>query len=444
VATRWPQAGRRWPFHGARRPGVIRARSTLDLEPTTLQTLTSVPLDYPRPAPTPDDSIGAAAPFAARMPVTYALLHEGLRSGIFPGAQLCVARRGEIQASVALGWARSDLPMAESTLLPWFCCVKPILAFAFGQLWEMGLVDVDEPVSRAIPEFARRGKRDITYRHLLTHTAALPCEPVRPIRFEPRDVVLEAIYDTPLAPGAIAGRTVKYWPLWGWAILAEAIRRCTGMEYDRYVERFVLTPAGRPDVWLRMTPDDVEERLGQIGIAFGLDRPEPYPWPTRSRLDHYDRDQAGASIMASAAGLVCVYDAMRRSVLTRPTTTTALTAPQRVGHHDEDFGDYVGFGLGMVVDGSYFGVHCSPRAYGHKGLRSSCVVVDPEHELVLAFVVNGLVRSGVSDERDRALTDAVYRDLGLCATVPPPRVAEVRADRPSEFPRAPGWLAATG
>ncbi len=403
------------------------------------QALAGVSLDYPHPAEQAPTCPDRAADFASRMPATSALLRAGLHDGIFPGAQLCVARRGLIHATVAVGAARHGVPMSESTLLPWFCCVKPILAFAFGQLWEQGLVDVDEPISRLIPEFGRDGKHAVTYRHLLTHTAALPHEPVRTIRFEPRSVVLDAIFDTPLAPGAVLGRTVKYWPLWGWAILAEAIRRLTGMEYQRYVGRFVLEPLGGVDVRLQMSPAEVAGELERVGLVFGLDRPQPYVWPTRCRLDRYDRDQAGASIMASAVGMVRVYDAMRRGCLTRPTTTAALTAPQRVGLYDEDFGGRIGFGLGMVTDGSYFGVHCSPRAYGHKGLRSSCVVVDPEHELVLAFVTNGLVRSGVSDHRDRALTDAVYADLGLSAPEPPPRVTEARPVAASRFPREPGW-----
>jgi CubicO group peptidase (beta-lactamase class C family) len=410
-------------------------------ESQVARALAGVSLDYPRPTPQAQACTEDAAAFAARLPATFALLRAGLRDGIFPGAQLCVARGDEIEAAVAVGAARHGVPMTLSTLLPWFCCVKPVVAFAFGQLWELGLVDVDEPVSRQIPEFGRRGKEAVTYRHVLTHTAALPHEPVRPIRFEPDPVVLEAVCDTPLAPGAVLGRTVKYWPLWGWTILAEAIRRLTGMDYDCYVRHFVLDPNGIADVRLRMTPAEVAGELDNVGLMFALDRPDPYPWPTRCRLDHYDRDQAGASVMATATGMVRVYDAMRRGQVTRPPTTAALTAPQRVGLYDEDFGGLIGFGLGMVVDGSYFGVHCSPRAWGHKGLRSSCVVVDPEHDLVLAFVTNGMVRSGVSDDRDMALTEAVYRDLGLAGTEPPPRVAEVQLAAPSRFPREPGWLA---
>src|SRR5436190_21197712 len=91
---------------------------------TTIQHALDVPLDYPAPVLPLLDGPGEAAPFAARMPSTYALLRDGLRSGIFPGAQLCVARRGEVQASVAVGAARSGLAMTESTLLPWFCCVN--------------------------------------------------------------------------------------------------------------------------------------------------------------------------------------------------------------------------------------------------------------------------------------------------------------------------------
>ena len=55
----------------------------------------------------------------------------------------------------------------------WLSSTKPTTAVALAQLWEQGLLDLDDPVARHIPEFAAQGKEGITLRHLLTHTAGL-------------------------------------------------------------------------------------------------------------------------------------------------------------------------------------------------------------------------------------------------------------------------------
>src|SRR5687768_13240305 len=54
---------------------------------------------------------------------------------------------------------------------------KPIVALAVMQLVEEGLVKLNDPVVRYLPDFAANGKRSITLAHCLTHTSGLPDMP---------------------------------------------------------------------------------------------------------------------------------------------------------------------------------------------------------------------------------------------------------------------------
>ena len=84
--------------------------------------------------------------------------------------QLYVSLRGEVIADVALGLARDGVPMRRDTLMLWLSAGKPVSAVAVAQLWERGLLDLDDPVAKHIPEFAANGKDVVTIRHILTHT----------------------------------------------------------------------------------------------------------------------------------------------------------------------------------------------------------------------------------------------------------------------------------
>jgi CubicO group peptidase (beta-lactamase class C family) len=357
---------------------------------------------------------------------TLAALESGIRKGLYPGAQVYVSLEQQPVASVALGCARGGVPMTTATLLPWFCNVKPVIAAAFALLWEGNRLSLDDRVCEVVPEFGRLGKESITFRHVLTHTSNIKRDPVRPIRFEPRQHVLEAIYDAPANPGMTPGFAVKYGVFWGWAMLCEGIRRLTRLEYEDYLRRHVIEPLGIEDFWLQMPPSQVQRHLDRMGLLYGLDQTEPYPWPTKARLDRYDRDQPATSLVATAASVGHAYEAILASRFLRRPTTEALTARHRVGLYCENFRGFVGWGLGMVVDGAYFGSYCSPRTFGHKGLNSSFVLVDPEYGLVLTSIVNGLISTDVSDARDRLIADCVYRDLGLADGRPPaPRIVRV-------------------
>ena len=224
-------------------------------------------------------------------------------------------------------------------------------------------------------------------------------------------------------------------------MLAETIKRLTGLEYDAYIIRYMLEPAGISDMWLQMPEEIVVEHIERIGVLFGLETSSPYPWQTKADLRSYDKDQPATSLMATAKSVAEAYHCILASHWLGRTATEAMIAKHRVGNYCENFRGIVSWGLGMVVDGSYFGSYCSPRAFGHKGLNSSMVVVDPEYELVIAFICNGMIDGEVTDERDRLIVDCIYRDLGLGVGLPAaPRIVEVeklrtvRATRYCEFP----------
>src|SRR5262245_49507548 len=104
------------------------------------------------------------------LPRTRELIEQGIAHGLQLGAQVYVSHNGQPVADFALGESRSGVPMSVETINPWMSSGKPVTALAIVQLWERGKLDLDDRVSRFIPEFGVKGKEPITIRHLLTHT----------------------------------------------------------------------------------------------------------------------------------------------------------------------------------------------------------------------------------------------------------------------------------
>ncbi len=74
------------------------------------------------------------------------------------------------------------------------------------------------------------------------------------------------------------------------------------------------------------------------------------------------------------------------------------------------------YGLGFMTDLAHhaFGPVCSPSSFGHSGnVGSSFAFADPEHDLAVAVVFNGIVDSESSFLRRPAVVGSLYHDLGL-------------------------------
>ena len=113
-----------------------------------------------------------------------------VQSGRLPGVSVTVARRGQIAFQHCSGLADVERgrAMAPDTIVRIYSMTKPLTSVAVMMLYEQGLFQLDDPLSRYLPYFAdmrvatggQRGKidtvpaaRPITVRDLLTHTSGL-------------------------------------------------------------------------------------------------------------------------------------------------------------------------------------------------------------------------------------------------------------------------------
>lgn len=397
-------------------------------------------------APSPDSLRGTGAD---RLPRTLAALEAGRRQGLHLGSQLYVSLDFEPLADLALGEARPGEPLTPDHLMLWLSSTKPVTAVAVAQLWEQGLLELDDPVAVHLPEFAVGGKEAVTVRHLLTHTAGIRM---------PRDgwpgddweAILATICARKLEPNWVPGEKAGYHQSSSWFVLGELVQRLGGRPFAEAIRQEIFAPLGCDDCWIGMPRErfdaySAEGRLismfdtaakeggpaeGGPGEETGTRKLRPVGWETDPRRAVVP--SPGGNGYGPMRGLGRFYEALlaggrppsagAAARILSPQAVEAITARHRVGMYDHTFQHVMDWGLGFICDSKQYGADtvpyaygrlCSRRTWGHSGYRSSTGFADARHRLVVAWAVNGLPEATVHETRVRDVMDALYLDLEL-------------------------------
>jgi CubicO group peptidase (beta-lactamase class C family) len=104
--------------------------------------------------------------------------HQLLRGSGIVGATLALVNKGEVVAADYFGLAdlETQRPVDEHTIYHWASVTKTFTAVAIMQLRDQGLLDLDDPIVRYLPELREVHNpfgpmEAITIRQLLSHTA---------------------------------------------------------------------------------------------------------------------------------------------------------------------------------------------------------------------------------------------------------------------------------
>ena len=364
----------------------------------------------------------------ARLPRTRQALEAGLDLGIHLGAQLHVDLHGEAVADAALGENRPGEPLTPDHLMLWLSSTKPVAAVAVAQLWERGLLELDDPVARHLPEFAAQGKGGITLRHLLTHTAGIRLLDTGWPAASWEEIVARIAASKP-EPRWVPGQKAGYHLASSWFLLGEVVNRLSGLPFDRYVREEIFLPLGMADCWIGMPAERYRAyaEAGRLGLLYNTEGapPRQHTWTAEPRLTGIHPGGNGYGPMRELARFYAMLLGRGRlgdrRVLS-PQAVEALTARHRVGMVDQTFKHEMDWGLGFILDSKRYGVEtvpygygrlCSTRTFGHSGYRSSTAFADPEAGLAVALVMNGTPSEAAHERRIRAVLDAVYMDLEL-------------------------------
>ena len=376
-------------------------------------------------------------------------------TGRMPGTLSLVWRRGEIAHFSAVGMADVERrkKLAEDTIFRIYSMTKPITSVAIMMLVEQGLISLDDPVHRFIPEWkdlgvynggfmetfrTKRCERPMLVLDLLRHTSGLTYgfqqstnvdaayrKKVLSDRAGPLDMAgfVDALANLPLefSPGDAWNYSVST------DVLGVLVQRISGQSFESFVKERILDPLGMTETSFQVR-EDQRSRFAACYLPTpeaGLklqDDPQTSVYLTPPVF------HSGGGGLVSTIGDYAKFCQMlvnrgqyKGHHLVAPATLRMMTANQLPGGADlasmsrsmfsEATNAGVGFGLGFAVvfDPVKALVPSSVGEFYWGGAASTAFWIDPVEDIAVIFMTQ-LMGSATYPVR-RELRTLVYSAL---------------------------------
>jgi CubicO group peptidase (beta-lactamase class C family) len=317
------------------------------------------------------------------------IIEQGIVEHIFPGASLWVGWHGKTLKCSAYGQTADQayvsyqpLPVTTSTLYDLASLTKMATTFAIMQLIEQGLLRLDDPLSRYLPQL-RTQQANITIQHVLTHTSGLPGPCRLYLTCRGPEQILQGIYAQELA--FPPGTQCQYSDL-GYILLGEIIHRITSLRLDAYTRKYLFEPLEMHDT-LFIPPGSLKKRIAPTeyvdwrgGLVHGIVHDEN-AWQMQGIAG-----QAGLFSTAEDLGRFCTMVLQRGyygSSQILQESTLRMMESIYVTDPDEPRG------LGWTVAAPYFmGQLAANSTVGHTGFTGTSLLIDPMRQFALVFLTN--------------------------------------------------------
>ena len=202
----------------------------------------------------------AARPLASPADSVDRLVAAEMARAHIPGVSIAVVRGGKVVRAQGYGMAdlEQQIPVTPQTVFKIGSVSKQFLATGIMLLAQDGRLSVDDPVAKHYPGTPESWK-DITLRHLLTHTSGLLREgpAFDPLKSQPDSIVVRSAFDQPLV--FPTGSKYQYCNVC-YFTLADIIARTSGKTWGEFLGERVFRPLGMTATRTTTTTDLVPRR----------------------------------------------------------------------------------------------------------------------------------------------------------------------------------------
>lgn len=414
--------------------------------PPPVEEVVSAALEAPAPAP--------ALVGAEEIAALETAMGDYIRDGRLYGIHTRLAQKGEIVSDYYAGLRglEAGAPIEDNTIYRIYSMSKPITGVAMMMLWEEGLFDLDDPVSKFIPEFenlkvldgvAEDGsailkdlERQPTMRELMSHTSGFGygLSGVDPANSAFRDMkVLESpdmqtfIDRTAQIPLLFQPGDAWFYSV-GMDIQGAIIERLSGQTYGEFLQSRLFGPLGMVDTGF-FVPDEKYDRFSEV---YGFD-PEtgamvPVPFPSvMFRKETISFESGGGGLVSTMddysrfAQMLVNRGELNGVQILKPDTidvmtTNVLNSDQYLSSLGINQGEtYPGFGMGLTVgtveDPAAIPSKIPAGSFFWSGAASTWFWIDPVNELYFIGMVQVFDNNNPNGplQMRETSSDAIYR-----------------------------------
>ncbi len=364
--------------------------------------------------------------YTDRLLLTDSVLSSYVDQGMLPNALTFVAYKGKVVHHKAYGWKNieNQTPLKTDDIFRIASQTKAITSVALMTLFEEAKFLLDDPLSKYIPEFknptvmvdfnesdssftVRPAAREITIRHLLTHTsgihygvlgggpgnmifskAGIPA--VNSMENLSIEEVVKKIANLPLMfdPGD------RYLYGMNTDVCGYLIEVLSGKPLDLFFKERIFEPLGMKDSYFYL-PDDKADRL----VTLYSSTPQGLVYHTNESYQLFPVSGAKKLFLGGAGlcGTIEDYARFCQMMLNGGTfngnrvlgrNTVELMTMNQIGN--KTLGEGMKFGLGFGLFGEEGAANhlVSAEAYRWGGMFYSDYIIDPEEDLIMLFYTN--------------------------------------------------------
>jgi len=345
----------------------------------------------PAAFPLPESSSEALGLAPKTLDALDRLIRQHIEEGRYPGAQIAVARHGKLALFRTYGDARTEparTPATNETLFLLFSQTKVLTSAAIWALVEEGKLSFMDPIADHLPEFAARGKAEITLHQVMTHQGGFPNGDISRATWTDHARMRAEVCDFSLE--WTPGTRVQYHGRAGHLVQAMVIEAVTGQDYRDVIRQKVIEPLGLSDEIMVGVPAAQQARCADIHA------PEPRDNSAEFRAAGLPSGGGFATARGMAAfyqmlagggrlGNVRLFSPRLIAYVTRNHTgetpdaqMTGIPMHRGLGPHVRGESDRIR-GLGSIG---------APATFGHGGVGSSYSWADPSSGVSFTYVTN--------------------------------------------------------
>lgn len=336
---------------------------------------------------------GVISLFEATKQFCDSLLPYGL-----PGFDLIVYHKGSCVLRYRNGYRdlENKIPMTGTERLNLYSCSKPITCTAAMQLWEKGLFDLEDPISRYLPEFQdmnvlteagiEKAKNPILIRHLFQMTSGLSYD----VNSTQIQLCRQATGGG--CPGREMVRYLAKEPLlfepgtqWRYSlshdVLAVLVEVLSGEPFEDYIKHHIFDPLGMNDSTFLLP----ERELDTIAPQYAFENGQTVQIGKLTytyRLGH-QHASGGAGCISTVDDYIKFVEALRKGQLLKPETIALMTVDRMTEVHMRTYflNKTHGYGLGVRCGNG------DPRNsdFGWDGAACSYMSLDMENDISIFF-----------------------------------------------------------
>ncbi len=374
--------------------------------------------------------------------------------GKLAGVITMVARKGKLVHFEAVGHKGADdpRPLKKDDLFRIYSMSKPITAAAMMQLYEQGKFQLNDPVSKFVPEFADLkvlnedgamvpAEKTMTMHHLLTHTTGLS------YGFNPAGDMIDKYYkdaniwdakDLDDFASIVAKLPLKFEPgnKWHYSIAVDItgliVQRLSGMPFDQYLQKNIFDPLDMKDTFFEVPKNKADRFLPNHYWDAQNNKLATIKEDSDSAMRNYHQvslHSGGGGLVSTAMDYMKFAEAMRKggissgkrilgektvkfmaknhlpgSISTSGVGESPLAAAEQRG-----FG--FGLGFGVITDAIKNGVMGSDGEFNWGGAAGTVFWIDPVEEIVVVGMIQLMgspwtLRSDLKIATYQALTES--------------------------------------